>query len=269
MVSLPPFFIPFLTYWPLASEIGFAEQTNASTQASSAIKDRSSQYPDYELSYVKSEMKQEQDALYNHRSSPTKSLNFREDDPQPFGFRAGSPYMSPYKGGMQSKENYFYPYHLRSDRSNLKNFADFQENANFPNEYEDEDINLMWDEARPLPQNKNQNPTSSADHQMTKPNKLSFDESDYEDQDNLPIDDAHMRLDPFSKVEDDLGKMFTRRIESSKSMFSAFEHFDSTLDTQPGMEFNPTKAFGKSHTTDFNFALSSILFIPAMLLNLF
>lgn len=261
MVSLPPFLIPLLTCRSLASEIGFAEHTGASTQASSAIKDRNYQFPDYEMSFVKSDMKQDQDALDNQRGSPTKSLNFRENEPQPFGFGTGSPCMSPYRQGMQSKENYFYPYHLRSDRSNLKNFADFQENANFMNDYEeDEALDLMWKEAE-LQQNQNQNPSSSFEQKMAKETKLSFDDSEFGDEDTLPMNDSHMRLNPFSKAEEDLGKMFTRRISSNRSMFSAFgEHLESTLDTQQGMmDFNPTKMINKAHTTDFNFAINSMI----------
>ena len=78
--------------------------------------------------------------------SPAKSINFRRESPQPYGFKLNHLTFSP-AYSEKLKENFAHLNRTRFDQPNLKNFADFQDTQNFFADYEDDPLSLMWDES--------------------------------------------------------------------------------------------------------------------------
>ena len=85
------------------------------------------------------------------------------------------------------------------------------------------------------------------------PFELEFEESNFDDEDTFnEFSKFEHRNDPYSKMDDDLSRIFARKINSEKSYYSlgATGNVESTLDTKPTFSQNTTKLV-RSSTSNF------------------
>lgn len=223
IVSLFPFEIVSYLVFSIAAEIGFVDVAQFGTQASSTGQDGNLRFSQPEPGLLKSQTQLEfisnKEVPPMGGFSPFKTMNYGEDDVQSLQFEPGSPMLYSNDREVKSKENYFYPQHLSLEQNN---FADFQDNQNYFEDCEDEPLGLILGES---PSQKKTQTT------MARNLKLNFDDSDSENEDTNHLRD----YEPFSKMEEDLGKIFTKRKLSGESNASdmLIGHYESTLDTNP------------------------------------
>lgn len=240
IVSLFSFRNCFLPFSPLASEIGFVDIAAFATQSSSTAQEGTHRFSDPEIGLIKSDPQLEfisnKDVPALGGFSPFKTINYREDDIQSLQFEPESPNLYSDKLEPKSKESYFYPQHLSLEQVH---FADFPDNQNYFDDCEDEPLGLILSDPKKT--------------QTTMPRslKLNFDDSDSENEDSNHFRDYKIKNSPYSKIEDDLGKLFNKRSPSNKSDCSSMliGHYESTLDTQQVFSQNDAMLF-RSNPSD-------------------
>lgn len=219
--------------------MGFIQVSGDDIQQPSDAKEVAQSFQDAENLISKLSPKQEllnnSVSRVDNLNTPSKFVNFKEEAMEPYRYGPDSIYYSPNTADIKSKEAYYNPSHLHFDPPNFKNSAEFKENQIFYGDCEDEPLSLMWTETTPFNKVK---PYEDYPSPLNKSSKelfgLKYDGSACEEENTYFgfDDDFKIKQDHYSRLEEDLTKIFAKKDNSECFSPTHTVGFDSNFDTR-------------------------------------